>query len=169
MDHQFPEICSLLDLFVCDELFLHGEAALWQKHMHADMMPQFHSVDDFLGRPDAKLLRLFCIAPSEEYIEAFQQAVQTLFAGKLLCQHTDAACVDFVPRCCTKWDTAAYILKQKGMDVEKCAAIGDEEADAGMIRNSGIGFAMEKEPAGVKADAAHVVSSVAQAFTILGR
>lgn len=133
------------------------------------MMPQFNSADDFFGRPDAKLVRLFCIAPSEEYIEAFQQAVQNLFAGKLLCQHTDAACVDIVPRGCTKWDTAAYILKQKGMDIEECAAIGDEEADAGMIRNSGTGFAMEKAPAGVKADAAHVVSSVAQALTILER
>lgn len=167
LSHQFPSVCSLLDLFADDGLYLHGAVELWQRHIHAPMMPAFHSADDYLKRPGAKLLRLFCIAPSEQDAKDLQRMIRDQFAGRLLCLHTDGACVDILPDGCSKWDTAAWLLEHQELSAQQCAAIGDEEADAGMIQNSGIGFAMQKAPAMVKADADYVVSSVAEAVEIL--
>ncbi len=167
LSRAFPDICSLLDLFEGNGLYLHGAVERWQNHIHALTMPAFHTADDYLKWPGAKLMRLFCIAPSEACAEALQRAVRDQFDGRLLCLHRDGCCVDIVPAGCTKWDTAAWLLENRGMHVQQCAAIGDEEADAGMIQNSGTGFAMEKAPEVVKADADHVVSSVAEAIRIL--
>ena len=120
-----------------------------------------------LKRNDVHLLRVFCRARSEEEIQKTAAVIREELGDRVLCMHTDTASIDIIPSGCSKWKAEKAVLDVLKISPSACAAIGDQQADADMIRCSGIGFSMSAADAEVRKSADYIVDSVAEAIEIL--
>ncbi|MGN1388868.1 MAG: HAD-IIB family hydrolase [Bulleidia sp.] len=122
-----------------------------------------------LQRTDVQLLRVFCRARSEAEIQKTAQVIEAELGSRVLCMHTDAAAIDIIPAGCSKWTAEKAALDALKISPSECAAIGDQQADADMIRFSGIGFSMSGADEEVRKSADYIVDSVSEAIGILGK
>lgn len=168
LNNMFSDICYFLDVSGTEERYVDGPEHLWLDHFHSSQMPPHVSAREYLVHSlDTRLMRIFCVAPSEEYLAKLKEAVEDRFHGILLCLHNDANCADIIPASNTKWFAVQETLQKQGFVPGQCAAIGDDEADATMIMGCGIGFAMECGAEKAKASADYIVPSVADALWLL--
>lgn len=162
---QFPEICYFLDVCNSDQAYFDGPQQRWLEHFHSSTMPAYASSDEYLHHSaGTQLLRIFCIAPSEDYLAGLKAAVADRYHGRFLCLHNDKNCADIIPAGNTKWEAVLDAIQIQGFTPDQCAAIGDDEADASMIQGCRIGFAMERGNEKAKKCADYIVPSVAYAL-----
>lgn len=122
---------------------------------------------NLLKRNDVHLLKVFCRAGSEAEIQKTAQVIEAELGSQVLCMHTDAAAIDIIPAGCSKWTAEKAALDALKISPSECAAIGDQQADADMIRFSGIGFSMSGAEEEVRKSADYITDSVSEAIEIL--
>lgn len=166
LDRNFPEMDYMLDVTSGRFHYVQKHAGLFEKRFKRQGELQ-KSPYDYAENPEGDLLRIFCLGPTDDYVNHAGAEIEETFKGQVKCYHTDKLCIDIMPAGCNKWNAIEQVLKIRNSKTENTAAIGDEEADILMLKNCGTGFAMGRADAEVKKAADYVVPSVREAIEIL--
>lgn len=171
LDENFPHLDYHLD--TSDEEHHIGRmlSGNMKRHMERDKVhmsnQEIEDRDMFFQYRDIKLLRIFAVGDDNAYCYAVQKGLEEEFHGKIIALKTDEACIDILPSTCGKWHGLLKLLEKENIDPSCVASIGDEETDAEMLQNCGLGFAMSHADKIVKDAADYVVDSVEEALNII--
>ncbi|MGI6262373.1 MAG: Cof-type HAD-IIB family hydrolase [Succiniclasticum sp.] len=130
-----------IQAYVNEELLVREADSLSEEYRRLSNVPP-HPVGDALYHLTAAPTKMLVMTPSDRFHAIFQDLTEH-FRGRLTVVSSKENFIDLIAPGVNKWNGVKAVASLYGIQPEEIMCIGDSGNDVGMIRNAGLGVAVD--------------------------